>query len=111
EHLGEVMRVQFDATGKWLAAAGTKAVAAWAIHVGPNGVNFEQRVNLRIPETFVYDLALRPDGSALAFLTQTNPGQPARLYRYDLGRKEEPKLLDVPAQVRPRGLAFDPSGR
>src|SRR5262249_42504812 len=67
--------------------------------------------SVHLPTEGVYDLALRPDGSALAFLVQPKPDQPARLYRYDLSQKEPPKLLDVPVRQRFRGLNFDPSGR
>jgi serine/threonine protein kinase/WD40 repeat protein len=109
KQIGPVWRLQFDAAGKWLAAAGTQGVAAWAVPPGAKGASFERRVNLRIND--VYDLALRPDGSALALLVRAKPDQPGQLYRYELDRQEAPKPLDLPAQVCLRALAFDSSGR
>jgi serine/threonine protein kinase/WD40 repeat protein len=107
--LGEVWRIQFDAAMTCLAAAGRNAVAAWAIRFRNDGLAFEPVVNL--PTAGVYDLALRPDGSALAFLAQPKPDQPARLYRYDLAVKEAAKPLDVPVRHRFRALNFDSSGK
>jgi serine/threonine protein kinase/WD40 repeat protein len=107
--LGDLGRLQFDATGKTLAAAGTNGIATWAFRRREGGVTFEQRAHLAT--SGVFDLAIRPDGSALVFLARTKPDQPPHLYRYDLDQKAAPRQLDAPVWVRPRALHFNPAGR
>jgi serine/threonine protein kinase/WD40 repeat protein len=107
--LGDIWRLQFDAAGKTLAAAGMKGVAAWTVRPREGGVTFEQRVNL--PTAEVSDVAMRPDGSALVFLARAKPDQPAHLHRYDLHQKAAPRQMDAPVWGHPRSLYFDPAGR
>jgi serine/threonine protein kinase/WD40 repeat protein len=109
EQLGEVFQLRFDAAGKWLAAAGTNGVQVWAIRPVEGGVTLEPSARLRT-ETPAYDLAVRPDGSALVFATRGGPGR-GQLYRYDLDGKAPQRPLDAPARLDLRALHFDPAGR
>jgi serine/threonine protein kinase/WD40 repeat protein len=107
---GQVWRLQFDGTGTCLVAGGGRGVAAWDIGPGARGgVAVRRRVALPMPN--VYDLAVHPSGSAIAFLAPGGQGRPWQLYRYDLGPGAAPQVLGVAAHLQVRGLNFDRSGR
>jgi WD40 repeat protein len=105
---GQLWRLQFDPTGKWLAAAGSRGVAVWAVVERSGGVDLERWATLRAE---AYDLAIRPDGSDLVFLSRTGLRKTPRLFSYNLVRRDRAEQLHVTPKMQLRALNFDPSGR
>jgi serine/threonine protein kinase/WD40 repeat protein len=105
---GQVWRLQFDASGEQLAAAGGKGVAVWSVRRGEKGLDVQRRVALTTPN--VYDLAFHPGGSSLVYLAQAEKQGRGELFRLDLGA-EAGRPLGVCARLQVRGLNFDPAGR
>jgi WD40 repeat protein len=64
---GAIWRLQFAASGKYLAAACQRGVVAWEVVPAARGVRLKPFFTVRCPETAI-DLALHPGGSALVFL-------------------------------------------
>ena len=73
---GQVWRLQFDGTGKHLAAGGGRGVAVWSIRPGERGPAVQRCAAVSGPE--VYDVAFHPSGSSLAYLAQDLEGRSAR---------------------------------
>jgi serine/threonine protein kinase/WD40 repeat protein len=106
---GQIWRLQFDGRGTSLIAAGERGIAVWDLRPRPPGVDVQLRVALDIKN--VYDLAVHPSGSTLAFVAPAASGKGGQLFRYDLKPGSVPQPLDVAAQIQLRGLNFEPSGR
>ncbi len=106
---GAVRRLQFDATGRFLAAGGERGIAVWFIGGSPDAIK-AKKCNAAALSS-VLDLAFHPSGSSLACLVQARPGEAARLFRYDREKGGEPYPLGVTAEPQRHGLSFDPAGR
>jgi len=105
---GQVWRLQFDGAGTCLVAGGERGIAAWDVRPRAGGVDVRRRAAL--PVEHVFDLAVHPKQSSVAFLTRGAPGQCGNLHRYDLG-PDGARPLGVAAGVQLRGMNFDTSGR
>jgi WD40 repeat protein len=99
----QVRRLQFDASGRFLAAAGSDGVAAWAIRRAAGAVKAEQF--LFLPKSGVaYDLAVHPAGTGLVWRKAWGG-----LRTYDLTRARWREFPGQPWQHL-RTLHFDPAG-
>jgi hypothetical protein len=85
-------------------AAGIRGLAAWAIQT--NGPATEAPV-IRLEWPRVFDVAIHPHGGELVFLDESNSHQ-GRIFAYELGRAQPPRMLAVRARVEVRGLQLDP---
>jgi serine/threonine protein kinase/WD40 repeat protein len=99
-----VWRLQFSASGKYLAAAGETGIVVWEVAADGGGLSVPPY--LTIPHAGAIDLAVHPSGSALVFLNR-----PGRLYVADLGRGGNPRLLGPSSRPELRGLNFDAAGK
>lgn len=106
---GQLWRVQFSPNGEYLAGAGSLGLAVWRIRATPSGgVNLTAVRLLTSPgeQTRVVDVAVRPGGSEVVFLTLSG-----RIYSFDLNRMEDPpRLLIDKVSGDIRSLHFDPGG-
>jgi serine/threonine protein kinase/WD40 repeat protein len=103
---GQIWRLQFGPGGEYLAAAGAKHLVVWTVRASPGGVTLERLWTLfTTPDNpGLIDLAARPGGSELVFLSGTG-----ELFSYDLARADDPRLL-THARVAIRSLHFTPAG-
>jgi serine/threonine protein kinase/WD40 repeat protein/tetratricopeptide (TPR) repeat protein len=105
---GQVWQLRFSSGGEYLAAAGGGGAVAWAVESAPCHLalkplwTFPTSAN----QSGVIDLAIRPGGSELVFLTRGGS-----LYAYDLTRAEGPHRLGTNARVTLRSLHFTPDGK
>jgi serine/threonine protein kinase/WD40 repeat protein len=106
---GQVWRLQFDATGQQLAAAGGRGVAVWSIGGNAKPLQVRRRASIATPD--VFDLAIHPGGSSVVYLARTAKDAGVKLFRHDLGVEGGSRPLDVAAQLQIRGLNFDAAGR
>jgi WD40 repeat protein len=104
---GQIWRLQFAPSGKFLAAAGYQGIAVWPLHgagdpqLGP--------VRVLVPPgkaTVVYDLAIHPGSDTIVF--KRHDGQ---LHVADPDGTVAPRPLAVNGSVALRGLHFDAAGR
>jgi serine/threonine protein kinase/WD40 repeat protein len=106
---GQIWRLQFSSTGRYLAAGGLLGVAVWEVRTREGVVTLEPFRSIPAPDpgkTFgVYDLAFHPGGTDLVFL-----GHNGRLYRFNVEKDREPRQLDPPAASQLRSLHFDRGG-
>jgi serine/threonine protein kinase/WD40 repeat protein len=106
---GQVWRLQFDGTGRHLAAGGVKGVAVWSVRHRENAVDVTLQRAVAAPD--VLDVAIDPGGSSLAYVVRSAPGAPSQLFRLVLNQQDEPRRLNMAVRNQLRGLNFDPSGR
>jgi hypothetical protein len=124
---GRIWRLQFAASGKYLAAACQRGVVAWEVVPVDRGFRLRPHFTIRCPEAI--DLALHPTGSALVFLERDGRG----VYAADLGGGSGPRVaspsggtslsqadggaeiaarpLGLPARAEARTLHFDAAGK
>jgi WD40 repeat protein len=105
ESPGQIWRLQFGPGGEYLAAGGGQLVV-WAVRASPGRATLERLCTLRTaPEALgVIDLAVRPGGADLVFLSRGG-----WLYSQDLARADEPRPMGT-ASVALRALHFTPAG-
>ncbi|HEX4588396.1 MAG TPA: tetratricopeptide repeat protein, partial [Gemmataceae bacterium] len=99
---GATWRLQFDASGRYLAAGGQRGAEVWAVRVTSGAVSLEPLA--RTPSLNVRDLAIRPGGVDLALLIDGSG-----VYAYDLLHAKL-RPLDPGARFL-YSLHFDPDGR
>jgi serine/threonine protein kinase/WD40 repeat protein len=106
---GQVWRVQFSSNGEYLAAAGSQGVVVWKVRtVAPDNVSLTaiRTITPTAAHGRVNDLAIRPGGSEVAFLTTDG-----HLYSFNAANLEEsPRVLTANVQGTLRSLNFDPKG-
>jgi serine/threonine protein kinase/WD40 repeat protein len=107
---GQVWRLQFNSSGTHLAAAGGRGVIVWKVHKADGGTPATlqitpQRTIALPPDQRAVDLAFRPGGTELVYLTWEG-----RLCSCDWAGQEEPRLLSTEAWGWLRALDFDPTG-
>src|SRR5262249_51840701 len=101
--------VQFSSDGEYLAAAGVRGVAVWKVRpTNSGGASLTGVRTLPAPgdDPGAIDLAIRPGGSDVVFLTRLG-----QLYCFDLAHPEEPvRLLTTGLSGLLRTLHFAPAG-
>jgi serine/threonine protein kinase/WD40 repeat protein len=108
---GQVWRLQFSPTGRYVAAGGTLGLAVWEVRAGDGATTLERLKSVSIPganpgQTLtVRDLAFHPGEAELVFLTDGG-----RLYRLGLAKDAEARRFGAPASALLRTLQFDPAG-
>ena len=100
---GTVWRLQFEPSGRYLAAAVWKGVAAWAIRQRQGTVTAEEFLFLP-SDGGVNDLAIHPAGAGLVWLDPK-----MGLFAYDLPRARRHSLPGSSLSYL-RTLHFDPAG-
>jgi WD40 repeat protein len=105
---GQIWRLQFDRTGRRLAAGGTNGVVVWSVNRRTERVALEPCGVVNAPG--VVDLALHPSGTSVVYLVGRGPDAP-RLWRWDLAQAGATRPLDVGVRNQVRGLNFDVAGR
>jgi len=103
---GQVWRLQFAPGGEYLAAAGRGGVVAWTVRAAPGSVQLEPlwKCPVLSDRTGIIDVAIRPPGPELVFLTRSG-----ELRTYDLARAEGPRKLPVRARPALRSIQFAPA--
>jgi serine/threonine protein kinase/WD40 repeat protein len=105
---GQIWRVQFAPSGKFLAAAGYQGIAVWPLdRVGPQATLGTPR--LIVPPgkaTLVHDLAIHPGSDAIVF-----KGYAKNLQIAEPFGKGAPRALPIAAHTTLRALHFDAAGR
>jgi serine/threonine protein kinase/WD40 repeat protein/tetratricopeptide (TPR) repeat protein len=103
---GQVWRLEFGGGGEYLAAAGAKGVMTWTVRAAPGRVTLEPLCPFPLSGDpgSVIDLATRPGGTELVYLTQAGG-----LCTYDLARAEGTGLAGK-ARAALRSLHFTPAG-
>jgi WD40 repeat protein/tetratricopeptide (TPR) repeat protein len=104
---GQVWRLEFGAGGKYLAAAGAKGAMTWTVQAAPDRVAVEPLCPFPTSggPPGVIDLATRPGGTELVFLTGAGG-----LFTYDLARADGTRRLAVRARGSLRSLHFTAAG-
>jgi serine/threonine protein kinase/WD40 repeat protein len=105
---GQIWRLQFAPSGKFLAAGGQQGIAVYPLRYDGPDVQMEtaRRIVPRGDATLVYDLAIHPGTDTIVF-----KGFAAQLQRADPQRDDESQPMPIAAQVVLRGLHFDAAGR
>ena len=101
---GTVWRLQFEPSGRYLAAAVWKGVAAWAIRQRQGTVTADEFLFLA-SDGGVNDLAIHPAGAGLVWRDLK-----MELFAYDLPRRDAASLPGSSLSYL-RTPHFDPDGR
>jgi serine/threonine protein kinase/WD40 repeat protein len=105
---GQLWRVRYSPKGDRIAAAGARGVGVWRIDETAKGGAELPLIRQFIPlsaEKRVIDVAFRPGGSEVVFLTEVG-----NLYALDLASEDPPRLLLRGIRGAIRSLEFDPTG-
>src|SRR5262249_19540485 len=102
--VGTLWRLRFDAGGRYLAAAGSHGVMAWALRQSAGEVTAEPFAFVDAPNPF--DFALHPGGTEVVYYDRGR----AQPVAYDL-RSGEARELNFPLLNYTQTLDSDGSGR
>lgn len=102
---GQIWRLRFDPHGRYLAAGGGGGMAAWSI-ADSTGNLAPMRLFVVKHKTTVYDLAIHPDGTQIAFL---DSGSQCWMWR--LASADRPLALAISPRLDFPSLTFDAAGK